>query len=251
MPSAPRLRHRFAPAAAVLGIATAMAFVVVPAAAIVAGDQPQPVMLDPNTTGSKSKLALDVHPSQSQGSTDQAIRSVTLSGPRGLVVDPRSRARRCSPRQAHDFACPKESKIGSGQASGHATGTTVPGGRQDFTADVEVFLAPPVRKGDIAGAVLQATETRSGLKGSATGRIVRAGRSKAYGVKLRFEDFPRYPGVTLTVDHVSLLAGARRKGHSLLTNPSKCRGGSWPFRIDVVYSDHGQRADLAAACRPR
>jgi hypothetical protein len=250
MSSAGRRRHRFVPLAA-LSFAAAVAFAAVPAAAIVAGDQPPSITLDPNTTGSKSKLALDVTPSQSQGSSDQAIKSVVLSGPHGLVVDPRSRAKRCSPQQAQNFACPKESKIGSGQAAAHATGSIVPGGRQDFTAGIEVFLAPPAHKGDIAGAVLQVTEMRSGAKATATGRIVRGGRSKVYGVKLRFDDFPSYPGVTLTVDHVSLLAGARRKHHSLLTNPGRCRGGSWPFRIDVVYSDHSERSDLAAACRAR
>jgi hypothetical protein len=252
MSSARRRRRHFVSLAA-LSVAAAVAFGG-PAGAIVPGDQPPAITLDPNTAGSKSKLALDTNTPQSQGSSDQAIRSVVLSGPRGLVVDPRSRARRCSPQQAHDFACPKRSKIGSGQASGHATGAIVPGGRQDFTAEIKVFLAPPVRKGDIAGTVVQVTETQSGFKGSATGRIVPAGRSKLYGVKLRFDDFPKppsYPGVTISIDHVSLLAGARRKRHSLLTNPSKCRHGSWPFRIDVVYSDHSDRRDLAAACRPR
>lgn len=250
MSSARRRRHRFVALAAVAAAGAAFAG---PAGAIVAGDQPPPITLDPDTAGSKSKLALDTHPSQSQASGDQAIKSVILSGPHGLVVDPRSRAKRCSPQQAHDSACPKESKIGSGQASGHATGAILPGGRQDFTADIEVFLAPPVRKGDIAGAVLQVTEMRSGFKGSATGRIVPGGRSKVFGVKLRFDDFPQspYPGVTITIDHISLLAGARRKGHSLLTNPTKCRRGSWPFRIEVVYSDHSSRDALAAACRPR
>jgi hypothetical protein len=166
-------------------------------------------------------------------------------------VDPRSRAKRCSPAQARDSACPKASKIGFGSASGRASGTLVPGGEQDFTAEIEVFLAPSVRKGDIAGAVLQVTEMRSGFKGSVTGRIVRGGRSKLYGVKLRFDDFPQYPGVSLRVDHISLLAGARRKQHSLLTNPSKCRAGSWPFRIDVGYTLYSERSDLAAPCRPR
>ena len=248
MPSARSRCHRFVP---LVGSLIAVAACAAPAIAIVEGDQPPSIALDPNAAGSKSKLALDVHPSQSQSGSDQAIESVVVSAPRGLVVDPRSRARRCSPKQAHDFACPKESKIGSGQATGHATGAIVPGGRQDFTAGVEAFLAPAVRKGDIAGAVLQVTEMRSGLRGSATGRIVRGGHSKLYGVKLRFDDFPQYPGVTLTIDHVTLLAGARRKGHSLLTNPRKCRSGSWPFRIDVVYSDHSERGDLAAPCRAR
>jgi hypothetical protein len=248
MSSARSRRHRFLPLAALLAVA-AVAYVG-PAGAIVAGDQPPSITLDPNTAGSKSKLALDAHP-RSHNPRDHEITSLVLSGPHGLVVDPRSRAKRCSPAQARDSACPKASKIGSGHASGRATGTLVPGGEQDVTAEIAVFLAPPVRKGDIAGAVLQVTEMRSGFKGSATGRIVRGGRSKVYGVKLRFDDFPRQPGVSLTIDHISLLAGARRKQHSLLTNPSKCRAGSWPFRLDVGYTLYSERSDLAAPCRPR
>jgi hypothetical protein len=214
-------------------------------------------MLDPNAAGSQSRLAVDVRPPQGPG--DQAIRAVILSGPRGLKVDPRSRARRCSPAQARNFECPDASRIGAGRAFGHATGAIVPGGRQDFSAMVDAFLAPPVHSGDIAGAVLQVTEDRSGARGTATGRIVRGAKGPSpFGVKLRFDSLPSYPGVTLTVDAISLLAEGRRtvtkhgKRHrySLLTNPGKC-AGSWPFRVSLVYADHRDESDFAASCRKR
>ena len=197
---------------------------------------------------------LDAQPPQGQGG-DQKVKSLILTGPRGLKVDARSRSKRCSAEQARDFNCPKESKIGSGEAAGHASGGVVPGGRQDFTAKIETFLAPRVRKGDIAGVVLQINEPQSGNKGSVTGRIVPVRGSKKFGVKLRFDDFPEppeYPGVTIAVDRITLLTGARRGRRSLLTNPAKCGSGhSWPFRVEAVYADHTDRADVPAACRPR
>jgi hypothetical protein len=254
MPSALKRHHR----CAVALCAVASAACAVPAFAIVEGDQPPPVVLDPNIAGSQSRLAVDVRPPQDQ-SDDQAIQAVILSGPRGLKVDPRSRARRCSPAQASNFECPAGSRVGKGQAVGHATGAIVPGGRQDFVATVDAFLAPPVRSGDVAGAVLQVTENRSGARASATGRIVRGSRDASpFGVKLRFDSLPSYPGVTLTVDSISLLAQGRRtvtkhgKRHrySLLTNPGKC-SGSWPFRVSIVYADHRDDSDFAAACRKR
>src|SRR3954470_24210271 len=193
MPSAPRRHHRFAPYAGVV-LAVAAAGGTLPASAIVEGDQPPPISLDPNVEGGHSRLALDVRPPQNQ-SNDQEIEAVILSGPRGLKVDPRSRARRCSPAQARSFECPAASRIAAGQAFGHATGPIVPGGRQDFSATVDAFLAPPVRAGDIAGAVLQVTEDRSGARATVTGRIVRAARgSSPFGVKLRFDSLPGYQG---------------------------------------------------------
>ncbi len=242
MPSAASRRHRFGAGIFAGAVAVACA---VPA---VAAEPPASIKMKPNTAGSRSKLALEANPSQSQGG-NQEVKSLTLLGPRGLKVDPRARAERCSPAQARDSKCPSGSKIGSGQASGHASGAIVPGGQQSFTADVEAFLAPPVKDGDIAGAVLQISEQQSGTKGSVTGRIVRVRGSKKFGVKLRFEDFPSTTGVTVTVEHMSLLVGARRGKHSLLTNPAKCRGGSWPFRVEAGYADHTDGANVAAACR--
>jgi hypothetical protein len=73
--------------------------------------------------------------------------------------------------------------------------------------------------------------------------------------------------VTITIDHLTLHAGAsrtvvrrrrvRRHGHrvtvrvrhrhDLLTNPPSC-AGSWPFRITIGYSDHSSSTDGTIAC---
>jgi hypothetical protein len=251
MPSAVKPRHR----CAVALCAIAVLLCAVPAAAITEGDQPPPIYLDPNTPGSPARLAISVQPPSNSG--DSPVRSLILSGPRGLKVDPRSRSARCSATQARNFTCPDASRVGRGQALGHATGAIFPGGRAEFFATVDAFLAPRVKKGDVAGVVLVVTESKSGAQASATGRIVPAVKgSGAFGVRLRFDDLPQYPGVTLSVDRIDLVAGAWRKvkrhRYSLLTNPGACgSAGAWPFRISVVYADHRDDSDLSAACRPR
>jgi hypothetical protein len=233
------------------------------------------IQLDPDAAGAQSRLAIDAQPSDSSGGGGGDARAVVLSAPRGLKVDPRSRSGRCSPDQARDFACPESSRIGHGEAKGHASGIVVPGGRQDFTATIDGFLASPKQEGDIAGVVLQFQEPQSGQRGTATGRIVPAGGDGPFGVELRFDDLggsqPQYPGVTVTIDRITLEVGARRTvvrkrrvrrhgrrvtvrrrhRYSLLTNPPACDGGSWPFRVTTVYSDREESQDGTLACTPR
>lgn len=233
-----------------------------------------PIMLDPNRAGAPSQLLVDAQPNNGSGGGGD-VRGVVLSAPRGLKVDPRSRSGRCSPEQARDFACPESSRIGHGEAKGHASGLVVPGGRQDFTATIDAFLAPPQQAGDIAAVVLQVQEPKSGQKGAATGRLVPAAADGQFGPELRFDDLggsqPQYPGVTITVDRITLQVGAkrtvvrkrrvRRHGrrvtvrkryrYSLLTNPRKCTQGSWPFRVTTVYSDREEQQDGSIPCAPR
>lgn len=224
------------------------------------------VKLDPNVAGRASHLRVDAYP----GSPGQGVRSVVLSAARGFKFDPRARAARCGAAKASKFECPAASRIGGGTATGSATGLVIPGGRYDFKASIKSFLAPPQRKGDIAGVVFQVTEPGSGQRGTVTGRVLRVSDGP-YGLELRFENLgaaaPSYPGVTVSIDHVVLRAGASRtvvrkrtvtrdgrrvtvrKKHrfDLITNPPKCTGW-WPFRVTVGYGDHNEETFGQARC---
>jgi hypothetical protein len=226
------------------------------------------VKLDPNAAGRGSHLTVDAYPGNP--GNGQAPRSVVVSAARGFKVDARARAARCSAAQARKFECPAASRIGGGTAFGHATGAIVPGGRYDFKAAIKSFLAPPQQKGDVAGVVVQVSEPTSGQRGTVTGRVVRV-KDGPYGLELRFDNLgaaaPSYPGVTISIDHVKLRAGAsrtvvrkrtvtrdgrrvtvrRKHRFDLITNPPKC-AGAWPFRVTIGYADHNEETFGSAAC---
>ena len=239
------------------------------AAALASTAPPGTLSLVPNTAGHASKLVIDASLGGNAQSNAQ-VQSVVLSGTRGLRFDPRSRRARCTSQQASNFGCPAASRIGTGQAQGHASGALVPGGRYDFTASIQAFLAPPQQSGDLAGVVLQFNEPKSGQRGSTTGRVVPVA-SGPFGIQLRFDDLggamPPPPGVTITIDRLQMTSGAKRRvvrsrtvrrhgrrvrvrrriTYSLLTNPRTC-GGSWPYQLVVTYSDHQQVYDGSAPC---
>lgn len=214
---------------------------------------PRPVRLVPNSAGAASKLVVDVN---GGGSASAPIRGVHLLIARGFRIDGRAVAGRCTPAQAQRFACPASSRIGSGTASGHATGPLIPGGSYAFTADVDAYLAPPPQRGDVAGVVVRARERKSGQQGTATGRLVPLAHGR-YGLELRFDDLargaPQLPGTTVTLDRIALSAGASRRvhrtRHSLITNPPRCRAGGWPYELDVIFADHMTSRTGSAACR--
>jgi hypothetical protein len=240
--------------------------------ATAAAAQAPTIELQPNVAGHGSRLMVDAHPDASR-SNGQDVRSVVLSIARGFVVDPRARAARCGADQAKSFNCPAASKVGSGTAQGHATGAVVPGGRFDFTAQIEAFLAPPPQPGDVAGVVLQVSEPKSGQRGTITARLVPT-TADPFGLELRIDNLggasPAPPGVTITIDRVTLVAGAsrtvvrkrrvRRHGrrvtvrtrhrYDLITNPPSC-SGAWPFRVTIGYTDHTDSTDGSVACAAR
>jgi hypothetical protein len=251
----------------ILGL-VATAATLAPAAAH--AQQAPTITLDPNQAGKASRLTLDASPGEAAG---QGVRSIVLSAARGFKVDPRSRAKRCSADQASRFACPRASRIGTGEVKGHATGAALPGGRYDFTAQVQTFLAPPQQSGDVAGVVLEISEPGTNQRGSVTGRIVRV-PSGPFGLELRFEGLdqaiPAFPGVTITIDRITLSAGARRtvvrkrrvrRGgrrvtvrrrvtYNLIRNPGTC-SGSWPFQLKLGYADREDVTDGSTPCRAR
>jgi hypothetical protein len=219
------------------------------------------ITLDPNLAGRPSTLVIEAD-GQSGQSDGRVPKSAVLSVQRGFRLDPRARAARCSPQRAKDFNCPKASRIGGGEAVVTASGAIVPGGSQDFTAAIDLFLAPPARRNDLAAVVVYVHEPTTGTRGASTGRLVPRG-SGPYGYELRFDRLGAGqsppPGVTIKLKHLELRVGARRvvtragrrTVHNLITNPAQC-DGTWDGHGAVTFTDGSvSEAGLTVACRNR
>ena len=244
----------------------------VPAGAVAADAPPGAVQLSPNVAGRASELRIDLGEEALAGrsSNDERPRSLHLQGTRGLRINPRAVARRCTDEQADAYNCPERSRIGRGTAEGRAEAGLI---GTDFTADIDVFLAPRRQAGDIAGVVVQVREPQSGERFSVKGRIIPLADGP-FGSELRFEGLDGGgqlpPGVTVTLRRVQLTAGARRvvrrrvtvrRGgkrrrvtrrfrYTLLRNPRTCTS-PWPYRLRVVYSDRTEDFNGSVDCRPR
>jgi hypothetical protein len=119
-----------------------------------------------------SRLFVDFDP-RAAGAGSAPPQALFVDFQRGARFDPRGRKKRCSDAQARDRACPVKSRLGSGLVQGTATGLVVPGGRQDFTVALELFLAKPSHAGDLADIIAQYNEPKSGRKGFGRARVRR------------------------------------------------------------------------------
>jgi hypothetical protein len=242
-----------------------------PASATAADAPPGAAALVPNAAARPSALEIDLGAEVLSQAGNESPRAISLLGTRGLKIDRRAVADRCDDAQADRFDCPSASRIGSGSAQGHAEGPLVPGGRFDFTASIDVFLAPAREPGDTGGVVVQVSEPQSGQRFNAKGRIF---RNADFGWETRFEGLAGGgqlpPGVTIKLDRVQLRVVAnrtvrkrvtvRRNGkrkrvvkrfrYSFLTNPRTCPG-AWPYRLRVEYPDRADEYDGTFPCRAR
>jgi hypothetical protein len=227
---------------------------------------PDAAKMVPNVAGKGAKLVLDVKPPASSQSPSSAVLSIA----RGFRFDRRARKQRCSDEQAANFNCPEASRVGRGTADVTATGPIFPGGSQKYVAKIDVFLTHPQQRGDIAGFVVQVSESTTGVRGSGRARLVRH-RSGPYGSQLRFDSIPASPslppGFSVRVDRIQVRLGAsrrirvRRRVHGrtrrvrkrvyLIRNPRTC-SGSWPYALHVAYSDgHSEDYVGGVTCRKR
>lgn len=245
-----------------------------PAAASAADAPPGAVRLSPDVAGRGSELRVEIGgEALAQPSGGEQPRALSLFGARGLKIDKRAVARRCTDAQADAFDCPASSRIGDGSAQGRAEGPLVPGGGFDFTASIDVYLAPARQQGDVAGVVVLVREPQSGQRFNGKGRILKVA-SGAFGSETRFEGLggggQLPPGVTVRLNRVELRVGARRTvrrkvtvrrngvrrrvtkrfTYSFLTNPRTCTG-SWPYRLRVEYPSRTDDFDGSVACRTR
>lgn len=255
-------------AAAVLAGATLLA---VPATAQVPGDA---VRVDPAMAGKASKLIVDIRNAEDPAAGGRTPQSAVLAATQGFKFDPRARAERCSADQAKAYTCPAASKIGSGTIDATASNGVI---TQPVTADVELFLAPAPKSGDVAGVVLQFKERSTGARGTTTGRVVKVGGG-AFGLEVRFEDLASAgasapQGFTVRVDRLQLSVSAartekvstccktiRKNGkkkkvrylkkvrRDLIRNPLTC-DGAWKYQVRLRYSSTDESVrDGSVAC---
>jgi hypothetical protein len=223
------------------------------------------VVLEPSVAGKQSRLEADLTPQQQSGQQQQP-RSVVVAIARGFRIDTRSRARRCSSEEAKRFECSERSRIARGWAEVTASGIFFPGGSQDYVVSLAGFLAPRVQRGDLAGVVMQASEPKTGLRGTSRGRIVRV-PTGVFGLELRLDDLglgrPPPPGVTIRLKRAHLAVAAfrrvrrvrrirgrrvvRRVRYSLIRNPLRC-SGSWPYEVRLVYPGSERVVSGSVAC---
>lgn len=242
---------RSLPAALLIVVLGALAL---PAAGSAQSEGTLTVRAVPNLAGAAARIEIDARGQQFE-SGQEFPRSVIVDLTRGITFDARAVRQRCTEEQADAFACPAGSRIGGGTAEGTVTGPLVPGGSQDFSAVIDLFLAP-ARRGEIAGLIVQVREQNTGFRRSARGSVV-AVDTRRFGAEVRF-NFPATPplppGATLNVERVAVTVGATRRvrgvRRTLLRNPRICRG-SWPFRIRVAFEDRTITRNGAVPCRAR
>lgn len=225
-----------------------------------------PVALVPDVAGQPTRLEVDADPRV--GAPDaETPQSATIAIARGLRVETRARARRCSDAEARRFACPESSRIGRGHVETTISGYLLPGGSFDAIAAVDLYLAPASQQGDIAGVVAQITELVSGARAFVRGRLVPLGRGR-FGTELRFGQLPGVDlgnpfGVQTTVKRLRLFVWAARSAKArgrggglervrfnLLNNPVRC-AGSWPYEVRVRFPSAEVRQIGRVACASR
>ncbi|HEX8073414.1 MAG TPA: hypothetical protein VF545_00390 [Thermoleophilaceae bacterium] len=243
-------RSRATVACAVLALAA-------PAAAHAAGT----ASVDPNVAGKASTATIDVSFDDSGG---QNPDSVVVRVARGFKFDPRAVAEKCDKAHAQGNDCPAKSKIGTGTSDLTVSSTNGLFPPTKTTAALELFLAPKLQSGDIAGVVAHYKEASTGRQGSITGRIV-AEASGTFGLDARFDDIRASlappEGFNVHLDRLRASFGAHRtvkkkvKGkhgkkkvkkirRNLIRNPKTC-AGSWPYEIVV---DQNPPESGSAAC---
>jgi hypothetical protein len=219
-----------------------------------------------------SRVFVDFDP-RAAGAGSTAPQALFVDFQRGARFDPRGRKRRCDDAQAGKLACPRKARIGSGLVEGTARGILLPGGHQDFSVALELFVAKPRHAGDVADIIAQYREPKSGRSGFRRARVLRLA-SGPFGVEVEIDvpAAPSVPGVTVELNRIRLSAGGtaryrkvrrkrvRRHGHvrikrivrkrrrSLITNPRTCTG-SWRAQLRVQYPDHTSTYDATVPCQ--
>jgi hypothetical protein len=186
---------------------------------------------DPKTPGSGTLATLDMRLSRGW----QAPRTIALRIARGTKVDPGAVARRCTVARAAEDDCPNASRIGGGKAD-----VSVTSDDSTIRADIDLYLAPERRSGDIAGVVM--VVRAAGIE-HASGRVfpLDAEDYPRKGIQVTFEGvrraFTASPSFVPVIRHLNVHFGAHRtldgERVDLITNPTVCGPDGWPWTIGL------------------
>jgi hypothetical protein len=221
----------------------------------VAQDGSVHVALSPDRPSAASTLKVDAQGPFKQPANGR-VTSVRLKVQKGFMSSAKSVATLCKSTQAQSGSCPSESQVGSGSALVHGEVNGISG--QD-TISFKLFLAVPIRRGDIASVVLEGSDTVFHKTGHTRGRLFQpAGGGLLLLFNVGTSSAPKNAKVTL--DRLTLKAGAvrtvavRRNDHgrqvkySLITNPPRC-AGSWQGAVILTFSSGPpSRRPVTAAC---
>ena len=227
-----------------LALLTGLATLALAAVAVAAGPIAT-LTVNPNTAGKPTTATLTVNPPRA----GQNPRSITLRVARGVKVDPRSRAVKCTKPQANSNSCPAGSRIGGGKSNVTVTSNTNAFPPQKVHITTDLYLMPPLQQGDLAGSVAHFRVDETGQQGHAFGRVTKIPQGK-YGIQTRFAklDTALTPpaGTKGHLDHLSLTFGAKRTvqkngkpvTYHLIRNPPTCPG-TWPYQVTIGYATGG------------
>ena len=187
--------------------------------------------LDPKEPGEGTLATLDLR-------GGFVTNVLVLRVARGTKLHPRAVTRRCRNARAAADDCPAASRIGGGTARLETLPDTV-----SLTVEIDLYLAPRRRTEDIAGLAMV---TRApGRHSYGTGRAFEL-NPELYprkGLQLQWERLEK-AFFGMRVRHLNVHLGAHRTVQGrrvrLITNPSGCPEGGWPWTI-AVGSLHGSQ----------
>ncbi len=213
------------------------------------------ISLHPDKVKKNSTLSVDANGFPAENSLPT---SLALQVQKGFRTSTKAVKQLCNPSAS---SCPAASKIGTVivQATGSLAGASV-----THSIDFTIYLGKPERSGDIASVIVSGRDTLLNQTLSGSGRLF---KDSTGGLELLFDKFPSIqglpPGTQITLDSLSLTAGAKRTvkkttrvhhkkvtvktTYSLVTNPSRCRG-HWSATATVIFPGSALSQALNIPC---
>jgi hypothetical protein len=245
-----------------LSLAAAAAIVGGLAAAPALGAATGTVTVTPNVAGKPSHVSFDIKPDGGNPKT------LIIRATRGFKFEPRAVAKRCDPAHAKANKCPAKSKMGDGTTDVTVHQNAGVLADSHLTVAFQIFVAPPVKAGDVSGVVVHYKEPQTKQEGSITGRVYK-GAPAPFDLIIRFdkvdETVKAPQGFSVRVDRLQASFGAKRTvkktvhkngktktkkvRYDLVTNAKTCNG-SWPYEIEQVFANSNPTTSGSAPCTP-
>jgi hypothetical protein len=196
------------------------------------------VSVSPNKAGANSTLKVSANGPFGETGLPTALQ---LTAQKGFASSAKSVTKLCNSSKvptSGSTKCPAASKVGSGKAVGKA-------GPNTETLTFTQYLGTPSHKGDIASVVLSGKNTMIGQL-NVVGRLFKA---KSGSIEILFSQLPAGGLPLITLQSVSFSAHAVNGKHSLVTNPSSCKGGHWSGTFKLAFPSGTISKKTQLACK--